>query len=210
MIIEATLLLSRWLKLCWYFCTKIWEMWHWFSVRIPSTYFWQHNEHLANVTCLNLSNELWRNSSECFLSNSTQFSTLSLLLPPASEGGGYVFTGVCLSNFPGGGGLPHLAHRDGVPHLADRGYPILPNWGGYPGYIWVPLLLVRNGGGYPYPDLGRVPPHLDLGWGYLPPHPDLGPGQEGTPNWNSMACACYVAGGLPLAFTKEDFLVLFF
>ena len=34
-------------------------------------------------------------------------------------------------------------------------------------------------------------------------------GQGGTPYWNSIACACYAAGSMPLAFTQEDFLVCY-
>ena len=30
---------------------------------------------------------------------------------------------------------------------------------------------------------------------------------EGYPNQNSIACTCYAAGGIPLSFTQEDFLV---
>ena len=32
-------------------------------------------------------------------------------------------------------------------------------------------------------------------------------GQGGTLNWNSTACTCFVAGGMPLAFMQEAFLV---
>ena len=28
-----------------------------------------------------------------------------------------------------------------------------------------------------------------------------------TPYWNRIACTCYAAGGMPLTFTKDDFLV---
>ena len=58
----------------------------------------------------------------------------------------------------------------------------------------------------PRPDLERGYPHPDLGRGYPPFHPGQVPGQGGrvTPNRNSIA---YVAGGMPLAFTHEDFLV---
>ena len=46
------------------------------------------------------------------------------------------------------------------------------------------------------------------GEGYLP---TLGGGGTSPPvrigRQNSIACACYVAVGMPLAFTQEDFLV---
>ena len=60
--------------------------------------------------------------------------------------------------------------------LPDREYPILPNRG------------------YSHPRSRS-------------PHPGKVPGQDrGTLNWNSIACTCYTAGGMPLAFT-QDFLV---
>ena len=48
-----------------------------------------------------------------------------------------------------------------------------------------------------------------LTWDGGTPHQGQVPGQDwgGTPNWNSIACTCYAAGGMPLAFTQEDFLV---
>ena len=75
-------------------------------------------------------------------------------------------------------------------------------------------------GGYPIPDQDGVPPtisrmgyHPMAGWGYSlsagwgdPPSQVKTGGS--TPNWNSIACTCYAAGGMPLAFTQEDFLVL--
>ena len=81
------------------------------------------------------------------------------------------------------------------------------------------------GGGVPGPGLdggrgvpgqvqpgGGVPgPGLDGGEGGVPgPHLD---GGEGTPKFFFFffytACTCYTAGGMPLAFTQEDFLVIF-
>ena len=73
------------------------------------------------------------------------------------------------------------------------GYPLPPTrsgWGTPPG----------PGMGYPPPDLGwGTPP--DLGW-CTPP--DLA---CGTPLTWDIASTCYAAGGMPLAFTQEDFLV---
>ena len=93
------------------------------------------------------------------------------------------------------------------------------------------------GGGYPVPSLGRgvpqprsgrggtpsqVSPEGDKGppvleWGYPPgsgmgyPPPDLGWGTPQT--WDrvpspSIGSTCYAVGGMPLAFTQEDFLVI--
>ena len=55
--------------------------------------------------------------------------------------------------------------------------------------------------GYPPMDLGWGTPRT---WDRVPP-PDLGPG---TPP-PGIASTCYAAGGMPLAFTPEDFLVDF-
>ena len=59
------------------------------------------------------------------------------------------------------------------------------------------------GQGTPPLDLGQGTPP-DLGQGTLPP--DLG---WGTPPTWDIASTCYAAGGMPLAFTQEDFLVEF-
>ena len=95
----------------------------------------------------------------------------------------------------------------------------------------------REGGGYPHPRSGWGYPHPRTGeyphsgqpadGGYLPsisrmgysptphqqdggiPHPGYRSGWGGTPNLNSITCTCYAAGGMPLAFRQEDFLVWF-
>ena len=69
-----------------------------------------------------------------------------------------------------------------------RGY--LPRWGTYlPGEGYLPSQL---GGGVPtFPSRG------------VPTFPG-----GGAPYWSSIACTCYAAGGMPLAFTQEDFLVV--
>ena len=67
-------------------------------------------------------------------------------------------------------------------------------------------------GGYPPgPGLvggGGFPPTRPGWWGVLPPPP---PGLDGVPppliRQSSIASTCYPAGGMPLAFTQEDFLV---
>ena len=67
----------------------------------------------------------------------------------------------------------------------------------------VPPYQVWTGGGYPFPSGGGHPfPGLDGGRGY-PPGKGVPP-----PHQTSTACTCYAAGGVPLAFTQEDFLVL--
>ena len=60
----------------------------------------------------------------------------------------------------------------------------------------------QGGRGYPHP--GQI-----LRWGdgeYPPSRSDHRMG--GTPYWNSITCTCYAVGGMPLAFTQEDFLVM--
>ena len=47
---------------------------------------------------------------------------------------------------------------------------------------------------------GGTPPHLDLGRGYPCPPPPIR-------RQSSIASTCYPVGGMPLAFTQEDFLV---
>ena len=60
-------------------------------------------------------------------------------------------------------------------------------------------------GGYPIPGPGRggTPSQVQVGGGY----PIPGPGGGGVPRQSSTASTCYAAGGVPLAFTQEDFLV---
>ena len=74
-------------------------------------------------------------------------------------------------------GVPLQSASWGTPH---RSTPLSASQGGYPGYspTGVPL----------HP--GQIP-----GWG------------GGTPYRSSIACTCYTAVGMPLAFTQEDFLV---
>ena len=75
--------------------------------------------------------------------------------------------------------------------------------GGYP----IPVV-----GGTPRPGLDRVPPGqvwMD-GEGGAVPHPCGGGGTPPPPiRQSSIASTCYTAGGMPLAFTQEDFLVHF-
>ena len=119
----------------------------------------------------------------CFRSVDAQFNPESNLITACirrmTEGN--VFT---LSTIAGGGGYPHpWSGRGGTPFSGlDGGTPIRTSEGGTP--------PSRPGmGGPPCP--GQV-----SGWG----------GGGGTSNWN-IACTCYAAGSMPLAFTQEDFLV---
>ena len=116
----------------------------------------------------------------------------------------------------GWGGTPSQVWLGGdpIPGLArGRGYPIpgldpLPPGPGQdgvpPDQVWM---------GYPpRPGMGYLPetwdgvPPLRPGIGY-PPRPGMGyPLPRPPPNWD-IASTCYAAGGMPLAFTQEDFLV---
>ena len=88
-----------------------------------------------------------------------------------------------LETVGGGGGVTmSQVWVGGVPHpRSGRGIPGIP-----PGQVW----MVGGGGGtLPPPGLDGVPP---------PPI-----------RQSSIASTCYVAGSMPLAFTQEDFLVLY-
>ena len=70
------------------------------------------------------------------------------------------------------------------------------------------------GGGYPIPGLdggGDTPSQVWMVGGYLGYPP---PGLDGVPpppiKQSSIVSTCYVAGGVPLAFTQKDFLVFFY
>ena len=98
------------------------------------------------------------------------------------------------------------------------GYPPDLVWmvGGYPGYPPQPGLdgvpppnqvwMVGGTWGTPSPGLDGgggvpgVPPPTRSGWGTPPP-------DQVWIRQNSIASTCYAAGGVPLAFTQEDFLV---
>ena len=123
---------------------------------------------------------------------------------PHLRSGGYPIQVWMVGGYPiPGQGVPHPR---GVPYLAGTpagsGYPILGR--GYPRY---PPTL-RPGWGTPlrwgtphHQYLAGVP--STLGWGTPP---DLG---WGTPlRQSSIASTCYAVGGMPLALTQEDFLVL--
>ena len=77
-----------------------------------------------------------------------------------------------------GGGVPQFQMED-IPARLGRGYPFSQDWMG------VPPSPTSTWMGYPLAGLDRVPPIKQ----------------------NSRARICYVAGGIPLAFTQQDFLV---
>ena len=141
---------------------------------------------------------------------------------PRSGQGGYPIPGLAggipgVSPWPGLDGVPP---RPGMGYLPGPGMGYPPDlgqgtpqtWDRVPPQTWdgVPLHL---GWGTP-PDLGRgTPPGPGMGYpprpgtGYHPP--DLG---WGTPQpWMgyppSIASTCFAGGGMPLAFTQEDFFV---
>ena len=117
----------------------------------------------------------------------------------------------------GPGGVPHPADRGtpsqvqvgGTPHL-DLGWspspprprldrvPPVQNWMGYP--------PSKTGWGTPIPSIqdcmGYTPLLARTGWGTPPPPTSIR-------RQSSIASTCYMAGGMPLAFTQEDFLVCF-
>ena len=101
------------------------------------------------------------------------------------------------------------------PSISWMGYPLpRSRQGGYPIQLMgVPPSQVQVGG-YPIQLMGGTLPRSR--WEGYPiqltgvPHPANGevlPQAGGTPHQGSMACTCYAAGGMPLAFTQEDFLV---
>ena len=92
--------------------------------------------------------------------------------------------------------------------------PYQQDWMGYPpppgldGYVppttrtgWVRTPHHQDWMGYPLARSGW--------WGYVPPPPGLDGVPPHTPpiRQSSIASTCYAAGGMPLAFTQEDFLV---
>ena len=120
--------------------------------------------------------------------------------PHPKDGGRYCFQFVCqFTSRERGGGYPISGMGRGVPHLRSR-------YGGTPSQVWV--------GGYPISGLGGTPsqgvPYVWRGtpcWGV--PHVWGGTASLGSPiAQSSIASTCYAAGGVPFAFTQEDFLVV--
>ena len=102
----------------------------------------------------------------------------------------------------GGYPIPGLnGGTQGYPPGKDwMGYPLGQEWMGIPGQDWM---------GYPpRPGLDGVPPRPGLD-GVAPSWPGL----DGVPPspiiQSSIASTCYAVGSMPLAFTQEDFFVVF-
>ena len=87
------------------------------------------------------------------------------------------------------GGYPHLRSGREVSHSADGGYPHLRSGWGIPHSAYRGVPYSRSEWGYP-----SLPP--SAGWGTPPVRRQI-----------SIASTCYTAGGVPLAFTQEDFLL---
>ena len=102
------------------------------------------------------------------------------------------------------GGVPHpRSGRGGSTPVSRMGYPLYR-----PGMRWVPQ------GTSPHPRLdGVLSPHQQSGvppcprQDGVPSHPIL---DEVPPTPISKTNTCYAAGGVPLVFTQENFLVLTF
>ena len=124
-----------------------------------------------------------------------------LCVCPHLRGGGGIPSQVWGGGYP----IPGLGGGWGVPHLRS---------GGTPSKVWVGGYPIPGLGGYPISGLGRgYPgyPHTEV-WmvGGTPSQVWIVGGAQGTPppmRQSSIASTCYAAGGVPLAFTQEDFLV---
>ena len=98
--------------------------------------------------------------------------------------------------------------RGGTP-VPNRGRGTLVPGGGYS----CPGVLCQPGLGYPYPPLQNRTgvPLARTGLGYSPPPSGQDrtgvPGYTSPPNQINRVSTCYTVGGMPLAFTQEDFLV---
>ena len=118
---------------------------------------------------------------------------------PPSEGWGKVIFSVCPHLPWGGGGTTSQVWVGGYPISGlGRGGP--GGGGGTPSQVQV--------GGYPIPGPGRggTPSQVQVG-GYPIPGPGRGVPVVPPPGIAST-CYGYAAGGMPLAFTQEDFLVI--
>ena len=115
--------------------------------------------------------------------------------------GKVMFSQASVRSHPGEGGTP--------PSRSD------PRTGGTP---HSPIQVRSQGGGGGagggYPPQSRSDHRMGWGWGtpFFPPSRS-DPRTEGggylPPPWSRSACTFYAAGGMPLAFTQEDFLVPF-
>ena len=107
------------------------------------------------------------------------------------------------------GGTPYPGLVGGVPHPADQEGTPFPGLDGggvpYPAdLVGTPFPgLYRGGVGYPIQLMGGTPSPQQG----VPPSPAGGTPSPAPPWQSSIGCTCYAAGGVPLAFTQEDFLV---
>ena len=137
--------------------------------------------------------------------------------PHPKDGRRYLFS-VCLS--------VHISGGEGVPQSGLGGGTTSQVWaGGTPSQCWLggyPIPGLGRGEGVPHPRSGqggtRVLPQTWNGvppwtWDWVPPRPGMGYSPNlgrgiPPPTWD-IASTCYAAGGMPLAFTQEDFLVAY-
>ena len=136
---------------------------------------------------------------------------------------GNVFTLSTISGWGGphpadwGGGVPLPRSGQGGTPSSCWGVPHSQVWTGVPpSQVWmgVPIQLT-GGGGTPFPGLDGWVPHLGRGTPTrVPPQQGLTPTRGNPtppgvppPYRSSIACTCFAAGGVPLAFTQEDLLV---
>ena len=103
------------------------------------------------------------------------------------------------------------SRQGGLPHSADGG--------GTPSKVWTggTPSQVQKGGRVPHPrskqegdtpsNLGWGIPPSNFGWGIPPSKTGWGTSPSPIRRLISKACTSYAAGGVPLAFTQEDFLV---
>ena len=130
-------------------------------------------------------------------------------------GGGYPIPG------PGGRGYP-IQLMGGLPHPRSSwvGTPSRCRWGGYPiqlmggtpSQVQVGGYPIQLMGGTPIPGPGGVPHPRSRQGGAHPGYPPAGEHLPGVPpppppSRSSIVCTCYAAVGMPLAFTKDHFLV---
>ena len=161
----------------------VWWTWHDTDPNIYDRHYWvpwtSYYFHATFACSLNI---LFHGSRKLF-TNTKGYKADRYLLPPASEGWEKVIFSVCLSVHTGGGGLPPSADGGGYPHqVLTRGYS-------HPSQL---------GGGTPsFPSgqnwMGETPPTVRTGWD--------------TPLSQIGRESNYAAGGMPLAFTQENFLV---
>ena len=133
--------------------------------------------------------------------------------PSSQWGGGYPIEltrggGITSQVWAAGYPIPGLDGEGGYPIPgAGEGYPMqlmgVPHprsgWRRYP-------IPGPGGGGVPYPaDQGGTPSQV---WaGGTPSQVQVGVPHPPVRRQSSIASTCYVADGMPLAFTQEDFLV---